>query len=104
MARCVSQISVRVVLDPAGLREVLRELALRQRDYPSFGIEQQRARARGALVERENVLVAALTAAVHGSSAGQAARLQARGAVDGVDGAHVADRVIAAGQRLQRGP
>src|SRR6185436_8393744 len=38
--------------------------------------------------------------AVLGSSAGEAARLQARGAVDGVEGAHVADGVIAAGQGL----
>ena len=44
-----------VVFDPAWPREVLCELALRQRGYPSFRIEQQRAGARGALVECENV-------------------------------------------------
>jgi hypothetical protein len=44
------------VLDPAGLREVLRELALRLRDDLAAGVEQQRARAGGALVERETNL------------------------------------------------
>src|SRR5204863_311941 len=47
---------LRVVLDPAGLRKDLLELALRDRDGGAFLVEQDRARAGGALVESENVL------------------------------------------------
>ena len=49
-----SQISLRVVLDPAGLREVLRELAVALGDDPAVVVEQQRLAAGGALVERED--------------------------------------------------
>jgi hypothetical protein len=44
------------VLDPARLREDLAELALGLRDdAAAFGIEDDAARARGALVEGEQV-------------------------------------------------
>jgi hypothetical protein len=45
----------RVVLDPAGLRKVLRQLALRHRDDAALRIEDDAARAGGALVQREDV-------------------------------------------------
>ena len=45
----------RVVLDPAGLRVDLAELALRHGDDPAARVEDDRARARGALVEGEQV-------------------------------------------------
>ena len=64
----------RVVLDPAGLRKVLRELALRQRDDAAGGIEQQRARAGGALVEREDELVGRSGAALTVQSVRRRAR------------------------------
>ena len=45
----------RVVLDPAGLRKVLRQLALRLRDDAALRIEDDAARAGRALVQREDV-------------------------------------------------
>src|SRR5690242_18298111 len=45
----------RVVLDPAGLRIVLGEFALRARHGAAFFVEDDSARAGGALVEREDV-------------------------------------------------
>ena len=45
----------RVVLDPAGLREELPELALRDRHGRAAALEQDRARAGRALVEGEDV-------------------------------------------------
>src|SRR5690606_8282264 len=44
-----------IVLDPAGLREVLRELVLRDRGDPAVALEEQRARGGRALVEGEQV-------------------------------------------------
>src|SRR5688572_24793727 len=43
----------RVMLDPAGLREVLFELALRDGDDVAVVIEQDRAGTGGALIERQ---------------------------------------------------
>ena len=57
---------LRVVLDPAGLREDLRELPLRARDAFAVVIEQDGARAGRALIEREDV--AAHRRASHASS------------------------------------
>jgi hypothetical protein len=45
---------VRVVLDPSGLREDLLELLLGNRDDAAAAIEDDRARARRSLVERED--------------------------------------------------
>src|SRR5690606_26602539 len=45
----------RIVLDPTGLRKVLRELALRNPDDRSVTVEQDGARTRGALVESKDV-------------------------------------------------
>jgi hypothetical protein len=45
----------RVMLDPAGLREDLRELALRAADDVAGTVEQDRARTGGALVDGQHV-------------------------------------------------
>ena len=50
---CVRQISQRVLLDPARLREDLRRFALRQRAHLASMIEHDRARAGGALIQSE---------------------------------------------------
>ena len=44
-----------VVLDPAGLRKVLLELALRHGDNLAAGIEHDRPRRRRALIERQQI-------------------------------------------------
>src|SRR5256885_8412472 len=44
----------RVVLDPAGLREVLLELAVRAADQLRISVEDQAGRARSALVDGED--------------------------------------------------
>src|SRR5262249_23295138 len=45
---------LRIVLGPSGLREDLRELLLRQGPDRAVAIEDDGARARGALIERED--------------------------------------------------
>ncbi|KAG1242024.1 hypothetical protein G6F68_016398 [Rhizopus microsporus] len=45
----------RVMLDPAGVREDLRELALRAADDVAGTVEQDRARTGGALVDGQHV-------------------------------------------------
>ncbi len=47
---------LRIVLDPAGARKVLREFALCRRHRHAGAVEQDRPRAGGALVEREDEL------------------------------------------------
>ena len=54
-AICVAQISPAIVLDPAGLREDLRELPLADGDDVGVVIEHDGARTGGALVECEDV-------------------------------------------------
>jgi hypothetical protein len=56
-ASCVSQISLASCSTQPGLRIDLAELALRHRDDASAGMEHDRARARRALVECQQVLL-----------------------------------------------
>src|SRR5207247_1626392 len=50
---------IRVVLDPARPREVLVELAVGAPDDSSIAVEDQAGRPRGALVDRQDHLLAA---------------------------------------------
>ena len=56
LASTLAQISAGVVLDPAGLREVLRELGRRAAERLAVEGEDERGRAGGALVDGEEVL------------------------------------------------
>ena len=47
---------VRVMLNPAGLRKMLREFLLAAGHQPPSAVEQDRARTGGALVEGEDVV------------------------------------------------
>ena len=63
---------VRVVLDPSGPGEMLRELLLRDAEPAPARVEDDRARAAGSLVERQDLRHAAqLCGAAFGTSPGR---------------------------------
>src|SRR5262249_48392542 len=70
---------LRVVLDPAVVGEDLRQLALGHRAAAAFGIEDDGARARGALVDRQDAagrhaFPPRFSPMIEGSGAGRPAR------------------------------
>ena len=93
----------RIVFDPARVGEMLRELPLRESDDSAGGIEYQRARTRRALIQGQDVASGCHTVSPPKAraSGAEAPRFETGRAVDRVDGAHVADRIVAAREGLR---